>query len=275
MQLCSVGAASGQDRWLEDVAQAVRDAVDDLGEDDIVAVGLGVPRLVDPHTGQLVPPVLPPWKEGDDPAQMLADELSRRIGQRLLAPTVVLDNDANLAAYAQSIYEFDQAETLIGIKASTGIGAGIVVGGKIFRGARGGGEIGHVVVQPGGKFCTCGGRGCLESVIGADALIEQVTTTLGHRRLQSEDLETLDALVQMAKDGNVGYQRVLREAGRRLGSLSETSVTSSIRTLWYLAARSAGRMRLRTRWNHAWPRSGNPRCRPPLMMPVTEESPST
>lgn len=216
VRLCSVGAASRQESWLEDVAQAVRDAVDDLGEDDIVAVGLGVPRMVDPHTGKLVPPVLPPWKEGDDPAQMLADELSRRVGQRLLAPTVVLDNDANLAAYAQSIYEFDQAETLIGIKASTGIGAGIVVGGKIFRGARGAaGEIGHVVVQPGGKFCTCGGRGCLESVIGADALIEQVTTTLGHRRLKSP--ETLDALVQMAKDGNVGYQRVLREAAATLG----------------------------------------------------------
>ena len=137
VQLCSVGAASGQDRWIEDVVQAVLDAVDELGGGDIVTVGLGIPRLVDPHSGKLVPPVLPPWNDGDDPARMLADELKERMGTRLLTPGVVLDNDANLAAYAESIYEFEHAETLIGIKASTSIEASIVVGGKIFRGARG------------------------------------------------------------------------------------------------------------------------------------------
>lgn len=214
--LRSVGAAGGPGRWLGDVAEAVREAVDALGEEDIVAVGLAVPRLVDPHTGKLVPPALPPWNEGDDPAQMLADELVKKSKPRMLASRVVLDNDANLAAYAQSIYEFEGAETLIGIKASTGIGAGIVVGGKIFRGARGAaGEIGHVVVRPEGEFCPCGGRGCLEALIGADALVAQATTTLGHRKLKSPD--TLEELVQMARDGNVTCQRVLTEAAATLG----------------------------------------------------------
>ena len=70
-------------------------------------------------------------------------------------------------------------------------------------------------MQPGGKFCTCGGRGCLESLIGADALIDQVTTTLGHRRLKSP--EKLEDLVRMARDADVGYQRVLRDAAATLG----------------------------------------------------------
>jgi predicted NBD/HSP70 family sugar kinase len=214
---CSVGAAAGTERWVAEVADAVQEAVDNLGEEDIAAIGLGVPRVVNPPDAALVPPALPPWKQGDNPAQLLAGELSNRTsGPRLVAPHVVLDNDANLAAYAHSIYEFDTAETLIGIKASTGIGAGIIIAGQIFRGARGvAGEIGHVVVQPGGAFCSCGGRGCLESLVGADALLEQAKTTLGHRRLTPP--KDLEELVQWAHGGNVTCQRVLREAGETLG----------------------------------------------------------
>jgi len=216
VELCQVGAAAGTERWVGDVATSVTDAVSALGEEEIAAIGLGVPRIVHPRTGRLVPPFMPPWHEGEDPAQLLADELRGGRGPKLVAPRVVLDNDANLAAYAESIYGFENAETLIGIKASTGIGAGIVVAGKIFRGARGAtGEIGHMVVEPGGRFCSCGGRGCLETLIGADALVEQAKTVLGHRRLESP--ENLEELVQMASRGNLACERVLQEAAMTLG----------------------------------------------------------
>ena len=217
IRLRPVGAAAGTTRWVGEVADAVREAVASLGEEEIAAIGLGIPRIISPRYGKLVSPALPPWEAEDRPAQLLADELrSTSSGPRLIAPKVVLDNDANLAAYAQSIYEFPDAVTLIGIKASTGIGAGIVTDGKIFRGARGAaGEIGHVVVQPGGDFCSCGGRGCLETLIGADALVAQARTVLGHRQLKSPD--TLEDLVQMARDGSVACQRVLGEAAATLG----------------------------------------------------------
>ena len=216
VQLRSAGAAMGPGRWVEEVAKAVSEAVSDLGEEEIAAIGLGIPRVVDPRTGKLVPPAMPPWNEEEDPAQMLADGLRDGRGPRFVAPQVVLDNDANLAAYAESIYEFENAETLIGIKASTGIGAGIVVGGKIFRGARGtAGEVGHMVVDPGGRFCSCGGRGCLETLIGADALIEQARTVLGHRKMESP--QDLEELVRMAGRGNLACERVLREAATTLG----------------------------------------------------------
>jgi predicted NBD/HSP70 family sugar kinase len=217
VQLRPVGAAHGTARWVGDVADAVQEAVASLGEEEIAAIGLGIPRIINPRYGTLVPPALPPWDAADHPAQLLADELwARNSGPRLIAPKVVLDNDANLAAYAHSIYEFPNTVTLIGIKASTGIGAGIVTDGKIFRGARGAaGEIGHVVVRPSGDFCSCGGRGCLETLVGADALVAQARTVLGHRQLPSP--KTLEELVQMARDGSVACQRVLAEAAATLG----------------------------------------------------------
>jgi predicted NBD/HSP70 family sugar kinase len=216
--LARVGAAQGTGRWLPGVADAVREAVNELGENEIAAIGLAIPRMVDPKEGTLMPPALPPWTSGDDPAQMLFDELSR--GNKkpvVVAPRVVLDNDANLAAVAESVYAWDDAEILIAVKASTGIGAGVVIGGRLFRGAQGAaGEIGHIVVKPDGAFCSCGGRGCLETVIGADALVENARMVLGHTRQPSP--EELEDLVRMATAGNVSCQRVLAEAARTLGS---------------------------------------------------------
>ncbi|MGH3278419.1 MAG: ROK family transcriptional regulator [Trebonia sp.] len=216
-QVRQVGAAYGKNRWLPDMAEAVRDAVADLGEEEIVAIALGVPRVVDPRSGTLLPPYLPPWGYGDDPALLLAEELRKYDGTpRLAAPRVLLDNDANLAAFAESIYRYDEIDTLIAIKASTGIGAGIIVGGRILRGARGvAGEIGHTVIDANGPFCPCGGRGCLEAFIGADALVEQARSTLAHKRIESP--KDLEELIQYAKNGNLTCQRVIREAADQLG----------------------------------------------------------
>jgi predicted NBD/HSP70 family sugar kinase len=212
-RICRVGAVKGAASWPAEVAEGVRDVISELGQDieDVATIGLGVPRMVDPQGGKLTPPLLPPW-DTNDPAGLLADKLRRGSW----SPKVLLDNDANLAALAESTYAFDRAETLISIKASTGVGAGIVVGGKLFRGGRGvAGEIGHVVVEPGGRFCSCGGRGCLETLIGADALVEQARTVLGGRRQDAP--ETLELLVQKAGGGNLVCQRVLQEAASRLG----------------------------------------------------------
>lgn len=208
------GAANGANRWLPDVSDAIRDAVADLGEEEIITIGVGIPRIIDPRSGKLLPPILPPWSYADDPAYMLGEKLRER-GVRLIAP-VKIDNDANLAALAESVYSYDEVDSLIAIKASTGIGAGIIVAGTIVRGARGAaGEFGHVVVDPNGRFCACGGRGCLETIIGSDALVEQARIVLARRPQPSP--ESLATLVTMAREGNATCQRVLREAAGTLG----------------------------------------------------------
>jgi predicted NBD/HSP70 family sugar kinase len=211
-----VGIARGMPMWVPAVVQAVREVADDLEQEDVVAVGLGVPWMVDPQKGKLVPPALPPWKAGDDPAKQLADGLSEELGAQFMAPKVVLDNDANLTAYAESIYGTPSGETLIGVKASTGIGAGIIVGGNIFRGMHGvAGEIGHASVQPDGRFCSCGGRGCLETLIGSDVLVEQAKLALGNPRQGAP--ANFDELVAAAGRDNLTCRRVLHEAARTLG----------------------------------------------------------
>ena len=63
------GAASGVDQWLPDVAEAVKQAVARLGEEEIITIGLGIPRIVDPKSGRLLPPMLPPWNHADDPGK--------------------------------------------------------------------------------------------------------------------------------------------------------------------------------------------------------------
>jgi predicted NBD/HSP70 family sugar kinase len=217
VELDTYGAAKERDRWPSVVAEAVREAVSAVGEDEIVSVGLGVPRIVDPRQGALVSPALPPWVEGDAPDQALAAEL-RGGGHsvRFASSRVVLDNDANLAAYAMSIYEHPGEEVLLGIKASTGIGAGIIFAGKIFRGAVGAaGEIGHTVVQRDGEICPCGGRGCLETLVGADALVDQAKLVLGQRKLPAPS--NIEELISMAEHGNLTCQRVLQEASKTLG----------------------------------------------------------
>lgn len=211
-----VGISRGTQLWIPAVVQAVHEAADELDQDDLTAVGLGVPWMVDPQKGKLVPPALPPWKEGEDPAELLSAELRAELGDQIVAPKVVLDNDANLTAYAESIYGTPHAETLIGVKASTGIGAGIVIGGNIFRGMHGvAGEIGHTSIQPDGRFCSCGGRGCLETLIGSDVLVEQAKLALGNQRRAS--LANFDDLVLAASHGSLTCQRVLQEAAHTLG----------------------------------------------------------
>lgn len=211
-----VGVSRGLQIWVPAVAQAVREVVDDLEQEEVVAVGLAVPWMIDPQQGTLVPPALPPWNAGDDPARQLADALRQELGAQFTAPKVVLDNDANLLAYAESIYGKPSGETLIGIKASTGIGAGIIIGGNIFRGMRGvAGELGHTSVHSDGRFCVCGGRGCLETLVGADVLVEQAKAALGAQRMLAP--ANFQDLVAAAASGSLACQRVLYEAARTLG----------------------------------------------------------
>ncbi|MER6825161.1 ROK family transcriptional regulator [Streptosporangium sp. NPDC000563] len=122
-----------------------------------------------------------------------------RVSELLNFP-VTLDNEANLAALGERWFGSVPGDFLH-VSGEIGIGAGLVVGGTLFRGASGlAGELGHVVVSPEGPACRCGGRGCLEQYAGQDALLraaglagvpDGVTTLLG--RLQAGEPASLEA----------------------------------------------------------------------------------
>jgi predicted NBD/HSP70 family sugar kinase len=205
---------SGANRGLQEVLPALKRGIEDavgktgLELKDVISLGVAVPGMVDPRTGVFAHPVLPPWRPGDNP--------SRELSRWLRVPEA-LDNDANLGALAEQTYRTDgDAEMVVYIKASTGIGAGLVLANIPIRGHHGiAGEIGHIVLDPGGMVCRCGGRGCLETVIGADALVRQVREALAGR---STDVpHSLPELIERAQSGDAMCVRVLQDAGRVLG----------------------------------------------------------
>lgn len=212
-----VGGSNGVQRWLEAVVGLIRDIASEAGggPEDLATIGLGIPRMVDPRTQQLTPPLLPPWEGVADPAGLITERLRRLAGdQGYDLPDelqVRLDNDAALGALSESTYTHQRVETLVYIKASTGVGAGIVISGRMIRGRRGvAGEIGHTTVDRDGQFCLCGGRGCLETIVGSKNLLQQAAVL-------PRPPKTMNELVDLAGRGNAVCRRVLVEAAGRLG----------------------------------------------------------
>lgn len=190
------------------VLAMVEEVVAETGQSmaDVVSAGLAVPRMVDSRTGRFTKPVLPPWEPGDDPARTLSDELE---------VPVAIDNDANLGVLAEQVYGSDDpVEHVVYVKASTGVGVGIMLGPNLVRGQRGmAGEIGHLTVEHEGRMCLCGGRGCLDTVVGAAALLAKVKQS--HRGTNRENPATLAELIAKARDEDAVCRRVLNDADRK------------------------------------------------------------
>jgi predicted NBD/HSP70 family sugar kinase len=171
--------------------------------DQVLGIGMGLPAPIDSASGTVgATALLPGWV-----AVRAGEELGHRIGL-----PVLVDNDANLGALAEWTWGAGRDCTeLAYIKVSSGIGAGLVLGGRLFRGASGtAGEIGHITVDESGPVCRCGNRGCLEVVAGAPAILELL------RPVRGPGL-TLRDVLEMSAAGDQGTRRVLADAGRQIG----------------------------------------------------------
>ncbi len=138
-----------------------------MGYDKLLSMGVSVPSPVDPIRPEyLSETIIPAWhgKSGLE-----------RLREKYRVP-VYLDNDANLGALAEHWWGAGKGvNDLIYIKISNGIGAGYIFGGKLYRGSKGiAGEMSHMPIDPNGRLCGCGLRGCLGTVISAWALKERV-----------------------------------------------------------------------------------------------------
>ncbi|MEI2764680.1 MAG: ROK family transcriptional regulator [Dermatophilaceae bacterium] len=170
--------------------------------EQVHAVTVGVPAPIDAVSGQLgAEGILPGWR-----GVRVAEEMRAELGT-----PVLVDNTANLAALGESRHgALRGIRHGVYLKVAHGTGAGLVLDGEVFRGSSGtAGEIGHVTIDELGPVCRCGNRGCLDTYVGAQALLDAVRATHGSLSLRD--------LVSRALDEDPGCRRVIDDAGRHIG----------------------------------------------------------
>jgi glucokinase len=183
----------------------------------VVAVGVGAAGLVDATEGVLRFSPNLAWRDLPIGARM----------REALGLPCQLDNDANVAAWGEWRFGAGRGYGhMLLVTLGTGIGGGIVAGGRLFRGAHGfGGEIGHVIVEPGGPLCGCGNRGCWEQVasgnaigrLGRIAAREHPESVLASLADGDPEAVTGVTVTEAAGSGDEIATGVLLEVGRRLG----------------------------------------------------------
>jgi len=200
----SVDLAEGPVAVLEKLAVATATMVAARPASHAVrAVGLAIPGPVDPVLGVIRQPARMPGWDGF----AVRDWLNARLGW-----PVFIENDANLMAYAEHVVRQDGMASTVTVKAGTGIGAGIIVGGAIYRGATcAAGDITHYkVAAADDNPCSCGNRGCLETVASGAALVAAL-------RAQGMDVATTRDVVNLARSGDPTATTAVRQSGANLG----------------------------------------------------------
>ncbi|MER7889493.1 ROK family transcriptional regulator [Micromonospora sp. NPDC094482] len=168
-------------------------------------IGIGIPGPVHFDTGRIVSPSRMPGWNGFDVRAFCAE--------RTEVP-VVVDNDANLMALGEHRFTHPELDHAVYVKAGTGIGAGVISGRRLHRGAQGSaGDISHcrVVADP-GPLCSCGNTGCLEAVASGAALVAAL-------REQGVPVENLSGVMRLIDDGDRHATALARRAGRSIGEI--------------------------------------------------------
>ena len=192
-----------------------------LSPEKLCGIGIGVPGPVDFSAGTLVsPPIMPGWDRYP---------IIQTVQQWFPSANVVVDNDVNVMALGE-IYQGvgKGVNNLIFVKIGTGIGAGIVCEGKIYRGASGcAGDIGHIGVDKFGPLCHCGNKGCLEAVAAGPAIAERslIAAQAGKSpillKLYEKNGKMLRAedVGDAAREGDALAVEVIRESGQFVGDV--------------------------------------------------------
>jgi glucokinase len=191
-------------RWLDDAGRAAG---------RVAAAGVDCAGLVDGARGFLhVSPNLGGWEKVP----------LRDVFERALGVPVVVENDANAAAYGEWARGAGRGmRNFVCLTLGTGVGGGIVINGELYRGSSGfAGEIGHAVIQADGPRCGCGNRGCLEALVCARAIVARaidLSRAAGGERASWGEPPTVEALSRAAAAGDAVAAAAFEETGRWLG----------------------------------------------------------
>lgn len=207
-----------RDRVIDEMCSAIANLTSKHGAGGkLLGIGVGVPGIIDLKTGMLrESPNLPGWQ--DYPVH---EEIEHRLGT-----TVVLENDANVAALGEKWLGAAAAvDDMCMLTLGTGVGGGLILHGRIWHGMLGmAGELGHINVDAEGPACGCGSRGCLEQYASAQALKRMAGEVVAGGKAPAlaramNDGQEFDAKVvyQLAMQGDSAAQQVFRRFGTALG----------------------------------------------------------
>ena len=171
----SLPTPRGAEAVADQMAAAARGAAEAAGTalDEVVSVGIGAPGAIEPDTG-----VIKYWSNLDFTNVPITALMKARLDKEIL-----LENDANAAALGEYAAGAGKgSQSMVAVTLGTGVGGGAILNGKLYTGFNYAGmEIGHFVIEHGGRLCTCGRRGCFEAYCSATALIKRT------RQVMEED----------------------------------------------------------------------------------------
>ena len=210
-------AQEAADDVIRRIAACVREALDrsSVAAEEVGGVGIGAAGLTDWRTGVVVLASNLGWRNVP---------LKERLEQELDGLRVEVDKDTNAAALAEArLGAGREFRHFLYVTAGTGIGGGLILDGALYRGATGGaGDIGHVVVDPGGPLCGCGGHGCVEVFSSGAGMVNRAREMLadGAQAASSSMMVeglTTETIFGSAEEGDVVAAQVVETAGRALG----------------------------------------------------------
>jgi len=196
--------SEGREAILGDMVDAIRTLRERLGADGLAGIGVAVPGFIQLEEGVI--------RNSNNLASLenfpIRDELSRRLGT-----PVILENDANAAALGEKWMGAGRGTgDLVLLTLGTGIGGGVISGGKVLRGFLGmAGELGHITVVPNGNPCGCGNRGCVEKHASATAIAAMA------KLLGLGDALTASQVYDLAVAGNEKARTIFVSMGEALG----------------------------------------------------------
>lgn len=199
------------------IAACVREALDrsSVAAEEVGGVGIGAAGLTDWRTGVVVLASNLGWRNVP---------LKERLEQELDGLRVEVDKDTNAAALAEArLGAGREFRHFLYVTAGTGIGGGLILDGAVYRGATGGaGDIGHVVVDPGGPLCGCGGHGCVEVFSSGAGMVNRAREMLADGAQAASSSMAVEGLTTetifgSAEEGDAVAAQVVETAGRALG----------------------------------------------------------
>ncbi len=212
----------GKDKSAKKIASLIGENVVSMIKDapvKPVGCGCGIPGIVNPEKGIVYrSPNYPSWRDVN---------IAKLLKSKIPIP-VIIDNDANMYALAELLHGAAKGrKNLIVLTLGSGIGGGIVIDGKVFHGDRGfAGEVGHIVVEPDGVSCMCGGRGCFEEYAASRAFVNIVKSMRKRPALDPKYL-TPEFMAKLAREKN----RMAINLWKVFGSYLGIGIANLINTL--------------------------------------------